>query len=369
MATLIFKATEKCNSNCAYCDVIHKEQKIASMPLDMLELIFIRIDEFLKARPEEHFNVTWHGGEPLLLGSGYFLRAWELQEKRCPETKSRISHAVQSNLTLFSEEFIEPLSRLGIRQMGSSYDPEPHMRGPGPEIDSNLYNRLFMEGTGLAERHGFNWGLIYVVTRKSLARAREIFFFLTNLRLHGGVHFNPVLTYDETRQHLAVTPEEFSDFLGTLLSLWWPHQERYPIVQPFHGLKHNLQENGRSLGCGDSGQCAYSYVSISPEGEASHCGRSSDWGLLKYGNIQDRSLEDIFRDEQREQLLARNEILPRTECQGCRFWTICHGGCPLDAWWKHRSFAHKSEWCEAKRGFIERYFEPITGLTFQPYEQ
>jgi radical SAM protein with 4Fe4S-binding SPASM domain len=70
------------------------------------------------------------------------------------------------------------------------------------------------------------------------------------------------------------------------------------------------------------------------------------------------SFSEVLADPQREVLLERNTILPETDCKGCRYWDICHGGCPLDAWSGSGSFLHKSEWCYAKRGFIEKYFEP-----------
>ncbi|MCK5506245.1 MAG: hypothetical protein KAJ10_13855, partial [Thermodesulfovibrionia bacterium] len=94
MATLILKATEKCNSNCYYCDVVHKKNTGTSMSLETLETVFIRINEFLKAEPDERIEILWHGGEPLLLGPEYFRSALKLQEKHCSETQARITHSI-----------------------------------------------------------------------------------------------------------------------------------------------------------------------------------------------------------------------------------------------------------------------------------
>ncbi|HOT88315.1 MAG TPA: hypothetical protein PL028_02095 [Bacteroidales bacterium] len=43
MATIIFKPTEKCNSNCIYCDVVVKK-KPKTMSLELLEHIFKNMD-------------------------------------------------------------------------------------------------------------------------------------------------------------------------------------------------------------------------------------------------------------------------------------------------------------------------------------
>jgi radical SAM protein with 4Fe4S-binding SPASM domain len=366
VATLILKATERCNSNCYYCDVVRKAGGGASMSLEMLEVVFRRIGEYLAGDPQRSMEVVWHGGEPLLLGPDYYRAAWELQSRYCAESAPRIRHSIQTNLTCFHEGFVEPLRRLGINSVGTSFDPEPHVRGPGAERDTAEYNRRFMEAVKVLDRHGMAWGVIYVVTRRSLRDPLGVFSFLTNLVPTGGINFNPVLIYDQERRDIAVTPEESADFLGAIFPTWWAHRDRYPNVMPFRSLVQCIIEGQRSLSCNDSGTCTYNQVNIAPDGEASQCGRSSDWGILPYGNIREKSFAEILADGQRAQLAERVELVRDGDCRGCRFWEICHGGCPLDSWSAHKDFRHKSEWCEARRGFIEKYFEPVTGVRFEP---
>ncbi|MBI4499772.1 MAG: radical SAM protein [Gemmatimonadetes bacterium] len=366
MATLILKATERCNSNCYYCDVVRKLGTGLSMPLDVLEAVFVRVGEYLRQRRDEHIEILWHGGEPLLLGPGYFATARELQRRHCAGTEDRIAHNIQTNLTRMNEAFVPVFRDLGITAVGTSYDPEPHMRGPGSQIDSDRYNARFMRGLRVLEECGFGWGVIYVVTRKSLRDPVGVFRFLTNLHLTGGINFNPVLIYDQDRQDVAITPAEFVDFLGAIFECWWPRRARYPEVEPFRSLVANIIDGRVALSCVDSGRCTYHHVNVAPNGDTSQCGRSADWALLSYGNIKERPLEAILADEQRGALERRVRYLRDTECGGCRFWSLCHGGCPLDAYAAHQDFMHKTNWCAAKSGFIERYFEPITGTRYSP---
>ena len=366
MATLILKVTEKCNSNCYYCDVVWKQKTGQTMPLDTLEAVFIRVDEYLRGYPADRVDILWHGGEPLLPGPEYYRTAISLFNKYCSETRNRVKHSIQTNLTFFNEEFVDIFRGLGIGAVGTSYDPEPYIRGSGKRIDSDEYNRKFIRALAILERHGFGWGMIYVVTRKSLAKPLEVFHFLSNLSLSGGFNMNPVLIYDEERKDIAVTPEEYADFLGAILPVWWKHRERYPDVEPFKSLVQTVIAGQLSLGCVESGDCTYHQVNVTPDGETSQCGRSADWGLLQYGNVKDKSLGEILRDHQRDQLEERVKKLKDKDCRGCRFWDLCHGGCPLDAYSKHKSFMFKSEWCESRRGFIEKYFEPITNVRYQP---
>ncbi len=366
MASVILKATEACNSNCYYCDVVHKQHTGASMPIEVLETAFRRVNEYLEARPNERVDLLWHGGEPLLLGLDYFEAAWALQQKHCARTASRIRHSIQTNLTCFHAGFLEVFRKLGIASIGTSYDPEPHVRGPGKEIDTDAYNCKFMDSLALLERNGIGWGMIYVVTRKSLRDPLGVFYHLTNLLLTGGVNFNPVLIYDQERKDISVSHTEYVDFLGAIFPLWWKHRDRYPGVNPFKSLVDCIINKKLSLNCIDSGTCTYVHINVAPNGDTSQCGRSADWDLLPYGNIADRSLEEILSDGQRTQLAERVRLVHDGDCRGCRFWEICHGGCPLDSWSQYKDFRHKSEWCEARRGFIERYFEPITEVRFEP---
>ena len=171
--------------------------------------------------------------------------------------------------------------------------------------------------------------------------------------------FNPVNFHNRKLEHLEITPAEYSAFLGKIFPVWWKHRERYGNVEPFQSLKRSLVDGDVSLSCSDAGSCAHSHINLAPDGRLSQCGRSSDYGVLDYGSVLDRPFKEVLSDPQRETLLDRNKVLPDSECKGCRFWPICHGGCPLDAWAGTGSFLHKTPLCAAKKDFIERYFEPI----------
>ncbi len=363
MPTIIFKPTESCNSNCVYCDVVARKQP-KTMSLELLELIFRKINDYLVEKPDEKITLIWHGGEPLLLGVDYFNKAIEFQAKYCETTACRLEHALQSNLTLMKEEYIDVFNRLGISQVGTSYEPLANIRGGGEERNSGLYNRLFFRGINILEKHGIGWGFIYVVNRRTIERPLDVFYHLTNLRLSGGFMLNPVLIYENEQTDIGITPMEYVDFLGTIFQLWWKNRSRYPDIDPFKSLIRNIVKKENALGCVDSGRCAFSHLYIGPEGETSQCGRAGDWQIIDYGNITERSLTEVMEDPQRQQFNERTDWLENNECADCRFWNICHGGCPLDAYNEHHNFKHKTSWCVAKKVFIEKYFEPITGIKF-----
>jgi uncharacterized protein len=331
------------------------------MTYELLELVFYRIDEYLREYQEEQIALTWHGGEICLLGAEYFRKAYELQEKNCPTTKSRIEHLVQSNLTLMNKEILDALRQLGIEQIGSSFEPLPHLRGFGPNRDSDAYNHAFMRGVNLLNEHHICWGVIYVVHRGSLEKPLDIFNYLTNLNLQTQPNINAVWVFGKDKHNLAITPEEYADFLGAIFPVWWKHRQRYPKVKPFCGLVDYVIEKNQSLVCESSGVCSNRWIYIGPEGNTSQCGKAGDYNFMSYGKIQERSIKEILNDPQRNQIAERQLHLPLDECSGCRLWGICHGGCPLDSFQAYGDFKHRTPNCAATKRFIEKYFEPITG--------
>lgn len=361
MAVLIFKPTENCNSNCIYCEVKKKQHKEV-MSLDLLELTFAKINEYLSESINEELALTWHGGEACLLGVDYFRKALEYQDKLCPTTKSRIKHLIQSNLTLISQDYIDVFKEFGIDNIGSSYDPLPHIRGFGKERDSNAYNTHFMKGINILEMNKITWGVIYVVHRQSLTMPLELLNYLTNLNLESAPNFHRVKILYEDKDHLAISAQEFADFLGAIFKVWWSNRDRFGAIQPFQWYVDNILDKKKSLNCEISGDCSYNWLYLGPEGEASHCGIAGDYQVLSYGNIKNRSIHEILHDRQRDEMAKRQIVLAETKCKDCRFWQICHGGCPVAAYVKHGNFNHPAPSCEETMIFLEKYFEPITGV-------
>lgn len=363
MPTLIFKETEACNSNCIYCDVIARK-KPKTVSFERLEKIFIYINEYLEKYPEEYFSIVWHGGEPLIVGVNFYKRVLELQNKYCSVTKSRIEHDIQSNLTLITQEMIDVLKELGITRVGTSYEPYKGIRGFGPQRDSDAYNKKFFRGIELLQKNNMSWGFIYVVTRAVIDKPLEIFHILSNFKVKGGFQLHPVYSYkNEDKNNVGITAKEFADFLGEIFKVWWPHRQRYPYVEPFFSYL-NHYTNGGPVCCSESGNCAYSHIYIGPEGEYSHCGRSSDWDVFEVGNIDNMSIVEAFEHPYRKELAKRSSHLIENDCKACPYFKLCHGGCPLDGWNSTGSVLTKSEWCISRRYFLKEYFEPITGLTF-----
>ena len=364
MVTIIFKAVEKCNSNCIYCGVIAKKQNMI-MQYDLLREVLQKINDFLLKYPDEEINFTWHGGEVCLLGAEYFFKAIEMLETYCPTTKNRIRHAVQSNLTLINQEIIDAFKILGIKNIGSSYEFLPHIRGFGKERDSIAYNKKFFEGVNLLEKNDLRWGVIYVVHKQSLQNPMEVFHILTNLSVTSAPKLNKIYIYGEDKHNLVITGREYADFLGAILPFWWENRERYSNVLPLSQFYESYLYKTTRMDCELAGACSHRWLYIGPTGKASHCGRAGDFGIQSYGNIQEQTFEALLNHPQRNDIKNRTTILRNGPCKNCRYWIVCHGGCPLDAILVNGNINTRAPHCEWIKHFLSHYFEPITGLRME----
>lgn len=68
---------------------------------------------------------------------------------------------------------------------------------------------------------------------------------------------------------------------------------------------------------------------------------------FSYGNIVDNTLEEILLRQRSSKLSNRSIVLFNGECSGCKYWSICHGGCPHDALSYSHNYLNKTLLCSA----------------------
>ena len=115
-----------CNLDCTYCFYLEKEKLFGAherfaMPDPVLEE-FIRQTIEAESGPEVSF--AWQGGEPTLLGVGYFEKVVALQAKYAQG--KTIRNAIQTNGTLLTDEWCELLASKGFL-VGISIDGPPEL--------------------------------------------------------------------------------------------------------------------------------------------------------------------------------------------------------------------------------------------------
>ena len=90
---LIIKPSRKCNLRCSYCQ--DWRQRDTLMSFDILANLTAKA---LQAKEVERVDFIWHGGEPLLHGIDFYVKAIELQ-RHFAKPNQRIKNSIQTNGT------------------------------------------------------------------------------------------------------------------------------------------------------------------------------------------------------------------------------------------------------------------------------
>src|ERR1700758_3991676 len=124
-----------CNLDCGYCFYLEKQTAFPPrhrfrMSDDVLEA-YVR--HYISAQPGHEVEFAWQGGEPTLMGLGFFQRAVELQRKF--SQGKQIRNTLQTNGTLLDgewgdflkrESFLVGVSLDGPRALNDVARPDKH---------------------------------------------------------------------------------------------------------------------------------------------------------------------------------------------------------------------------------------------------
>ena len=122
----LWKVASRCNLDCDYCYIYHlADQRWRDQPKLMSEetarQTARRIREHLIANGKEDLLITFHGGEPMLIGADRLRRFLKIIDEELSSRGFHVKLSMQSNLTLLNEELADVLLEYNVR-VGTSLD-------------------------------------------------------------------------------------------------------------------------------------------------------------------------------------------------------------------------------------------------------
>jgi radical SAM protein with 4Fe4S-binding SPASM domain len=346
---VIFKGTNACNGGCTFCSVGLGGDRRIGWP--EFESLAGHLERIVAERGLERLDFTFHGGEPTLLGPDFLDRAC----RRLEQLPATVAFSMQSNLLAVTDDFLA-VAREHRIQIGSSIDPI----GAGRRTRSgeDAFPR-WLEGYARTVSAGFGVGSIFVVTRAALGRAREVYRAAEALAVLGqrpGLQVNPVYPQGEAGEGVLVTPEELGRFF---VEIWriWEESGRSVQLTPIASLARSFEDGPGgppSLPCAFAGDCSTTHVGIDHDLRVAGCGRRLDSGAF-FGVLTDGgfSLSAAVQTSGEKRTIAqRAAALAAGPCSACRFFPLCHGGCPDDAALAG-DLAGRTPWCAGYRALFE----------------
>ena len=188
-----------CNLNCSYCFYLRKELLYPGSSFRMSdEVLDNYICQLIESHHSDKVTVAWQGGEPTLMGVGFYRRAIELQEKyRRPGMT--FENTMQTNGTLLNDEWCEFLREndflIGIsidgpRELHDAYRVDKRGR---PTFDKAI------RGLRLLQKHGVEYNVLVTVNRTNADHPLDVYRFLRDEAGTSWMQFIPMIERLERR--------------------------------------------------------------------------------------------------------------------------------------------------------------------------
>lgn len=321
-------AGPRCNLRCDYCYYVGKTELLrdAAGPMD-IALLERYIKERFAASPGPATHFEWHGGEPTLLGLGYFETIVALQKRYCPPGR-KVSNGLQTNGMMIDAAWADFLAREGF-SVGLSLDgpAEMHDRFRRTADGAATHVRV-VEAYELLTKHNVFCNILCVIHAGNVGRPDQLYDYFRSI----GVRYLQFLPLVARAGESSVTPETaepeaIGRFLSRIFDRWIASDVGRIVIQtfdealrPVHGVPHALCIHRET--CGD-------VAVLERDGSFYACDHFVD-AAHRIGSLQDRSLAGLAADPAMLAFgEAKRSTLPRY-CRECELLSFCNGGCPKD---------------------------------------
>jgi uncharacterized protein len=344
-----------CNIDCTYCYYLHKQELLGSKTKFQItdEVLEAHIRQYIEGQDRDEIVFSWQGGEPTLLGLGFFHKVIELEQKY-KKPNQRIENDLQTNGTLLDDEwgaflkqhnFLVGLSLDGPRELHDTYRVTKEGK---PTFD-----KVFA-ASQMLHRFGVPFNTLTVVNRINARKPLDVYRFLKNEVRPRRMQFIPCVEpkvfhhvapqmwnpetlplFDSSAAHpgnpdsvvtdWSVDPDDWGYFLCKVWDDWY----RRDIGKVFV----NLFETAVAQWMGKESQlCIYHEfcgkgVALEHDGSLYSCDHYV-YPEYRLGSITETSSSRlVFSDRQKDFGFAKFNTLP-TRCRKCDFLFACNGECP-----------------------------------------
>ena len=322
-----------CNLDCQYCYFLKKEALYPDSQFFMSdEVLESYTRQYIEAQNSAEVTFSWQGGEPTLMGLGFFKRALHFQNKyRRPGM--RISNTIQTNGTLLTDEwcqlfktnnFLVGLSLDGPRDLHDAYRVD---KGGSPTFDR------VMAGLALLKKHQVEFNILTCIHAANADYPIEVYRFLRDEVESHFIQFIPIIErknetgFQEGAQvtDRTVSAEQYGQFLIAVFDEWIQRDVGKVFVQIFDVSLGIWYGQPASL-CVFRETCGTA-LAMEHNGDLYSCDHFVEPDYFLGNIITTDMIGMVSGDKQRQFGFAKRTTLPQY-CLECEVRFACNGGCP-----------------------------------------
>lgn len=360
--TFIIKVANRCNINCDYCYVFHRQDRSAlrmpvRMELDVARAAAARIREHAMRHGLRHVHVTLHGGEPLLAGPRHVEELLAVFAGAAGGGV-RFLFDLQTNGTLVTEQWLDVFERFQVG-VGVSLD--------GPPSANDRHRMTRSRGSTAEEAVR---GIALLRSRPALFSGVLAVVDLANdpVEVHDYlaalnppvIDFNlPHRSHDEPPSRIRREVPEYGEWLSRVYEAW--------IGRPGHRHTVRMMEDIIALNCGvrgaveSLGLAAPDLVVIESNGAVEDVDtlRSVQEGATQLGlDVFRHSFDDVLGHQKISSRKSGRAGLA-DQCGRCPVVEICGGGYLPHRYSAARGYDNPSVYCADLKFLIEYILESL----------
>lgn len=346
----VLKLASRCNLNCTYCYVYNKgdetwRRRPPFMSVEVIEAAIQRIRTHVQMSGQGKVRLTFHGGEPCLIG----VEAFELICRRLRSALSDVGHlhlTIQTNGTLITPAWARVFREQGV-DVGVSIDGprEVHDRNRVTHVGEPSYDGV-VRGLECLSDAGVPYGLLSVVQPGFDGAAA--YRHLASLGPRSVNFLMPDHTHDTigpVRQEFGPTP--CADFLIPAFEEWWStgylNEIRVGLFWSMTRLILGAESDVDLLG-----NVPLCFVFVETDGEIQPldvlrvCGNAFNATGL---NVLVNDFKDLALQNSVLASAVFGTIPVGSPCGGCEERETCGGGYLPHRYSRRSGFNNESVWC------------------------
>lgn len=325
VSVMIKPASSACNLACRYCFYHSLAEKRESgcrgvMKTELFSEIMKKAFSFADG---EAVTLSFQGGEPLLAGKEFFIKAFA-EIERLNVKKSPVYIGVQTNGTLIDEEWCNIFASYGVL-VGLSLDGDDYVDGLRIYPDGKESFSEALRGYEKLKRRGADINVLVVVTKQVAENIERIYDFFKEKGVKYLQYIPCLRPFDGEDYGLCLDGEEYGEFLIKAFNLYAKDYfgGRYVSVRIFDNFV-SLAHGRRAEQCGMNGHCTHQYV-IESDGEVYPCDFycADEYSL---GNIKANDFSEFEKKNTAVEFI-KESLVKDEKCRRCNLYALCAGGC------------------------------------------
>jgi uncharacterized protein len=316
-----------------------------------------RMKEYSDRRPGHSFTISFHGGEPTLIGTRRFRvfvdRARQVLENRLE------SISLQTNATLLDQNWVEVLRELDVKASVSlDGPPNIHDITRVDHAGRGSHARV-LHGIRLLQEHGIPPTVLCVVNPRY--RGRQVYRYFRSIGITQMDFLLPDVSHDnKLRLYGGIGTTPVADYLLAVLEAWLEEDDPEIRIRTLEDLLKMLMGGKGVSDCFGNPGSGYLIVETDGSIEANDALRVCANGINRSGlNVMSHGFDELEAGNSLVHEAINGLPLPAA-CRNCPESSICGGGYLPHRYSKERGFDNPSVWCQDILKLIARMRDYVT---------